>query len=341
MQAAADSGYKPAIQLLDEFNKKGYGTGSPSPSPQADSAQASSAFGLVYIDFSADTLKRPSDTTLVEDLKENAGEKGQSLAINPAIPDSGAAADTAPIAALREMADGGSPEAMTLLGRLHDKADGGNNNLLEATVDYLRAVRLGSPHAAQLLWELVHRPGYFATLKKDVDAKLPEAEFAWAGLVAYSFDQQLTEQQALQLLKDAAAAGDIQAMIEMGICYASGRWVRKDPAEAINWWKKASGLGSREAATQRLIAGIMERHPSRASAGDVDSLQSAALKGSVLAETALAYCYERGVGLPQDIGEAVTLYRKSARRGSRAAFDELKKLYDDLRPRDSEFAIED
>jgi TPR repeat protein len=72
----------------------------------------------------------------------------------------------------------------------------------------------------------------------------------------------------------------------------------------------------------------------------LDQLFSASGKGSVLAQSALAYAYENGIGLERDKAKAVKYYRESAQRGNRFAYDRLKALYDSIRPDGAEFDVE-
>ena len=70
-------------------------------------------------------------------------------------------------------------------------------------------------------------------------------------------------------------------------------------------------------------------------------LEQAADDGSILAEMALAFCYERGIGVPTRTAEAVRLYRIAARRGSQDAYRALRRLHDGLRPDERRFHIDE
>ncbi len=71
----------------------------------------------------------------------------------------------------------------------------------------------------------------------------------------------------------------------------------------------------------------------------MEVLQEFSNKGSVLAEAALANCYEEGIFVKIDKAKAARLYRQAARRGNEAAYNSLRKMYDSLRPPDEEFQI--
>jgi TPR repeat protein len=62
-------------------------------------------------------------------------------------------------------------------------------------------------------------------------------------------------------------------------------------------------------------------------------------EGSVLAQATLAYCYQRGIGTEKSIPIAVKYYRLAAQRGSQYAFNQLKGLYNSVRPDNKEFQL--
>jgi hypothetical protein len=208
---------------------------------------------------------------------------------------------------------------------------------VQATVQYLRAIRLESPRAAELLWKLVHENGYFERLKSRIDENDPDAQFAWAGLIAVQFDYQLTPQQALELLEHAASHNNIDALIELGTCYAQGRWVTHNRQKAIAYWQEAARLGSKEAQMRIMLANLTTKERPQQSVPD--SLRRAMQRGSVLAQLALGYSYETGSGIKQDKAEAARLYRSAAQRGNRTAYTSLKRMYDDIRPNEKQFII--
>jgi TPR repeat protein len=74
---------------------------------------------------------------------------------------------------------------------------------------------------------------------------------------------------------------------------------------------------------------------------DIQLLRDAVTEGSVLAEVALAYCYETGTGVSDSFAEAVRLYRAGSRRGSKDAYRALRRLHDRIRPEEDTFALVD
>ena len=115
----------------------------------------------------------------------------------------------------------------------------------------------------------------------------------------------------------------------------------QDVQEARRLWLGAQALGSREAEIRLAVIEVRQPADSMRLKEAVAALARAADDGSILAEVALAYCYEHGVGVRARQGEAVRLYRIAARRGSQDAFRALRRLHDDLRPKEARFIIEE
>ena len=74
--------------------------------------------------------------------------------------------------------------------------------------------------------------------------------------------------------------------------------------------------------------------------GLVPLIRSEADSGSILAQAAMGYCLEQGIGMPPSRPEAAAMYRKAAQRGSQMAYRALRAMYDALRPESEEFRIE-
>jgi TPR repeat protein len=106
-------------------------------------------------------------------------------------------------------------------------------------------------------------------------------------------------------------------------------------------WAKASSMGSREARLRISALSVRSEQNMKVLRSTIAELEQAAQKGSVLAQVALGYCYETGTGVVKKIPEAVRWYRSSAQRGSQDAFYALKRLHDQIRPREKEFQISD
>jgi hypothetical protein len=345
VKLAADSGYGPAKEALKELEKRGYGGDTVRSSHQATehSLASSGTLQLTFLNFSQDTTAAPSDSVLLDDAL-----KAALLARNREVEKMFGAAtvnaerfelDSLAVAQLKNAAEAGSPEALTLLARCYHKGISVPKDPLLAAMTYIRAIRFDSPRGGRLLFELVHEKEFFDILRQRAGRNDGDAMYVWACLVALGFDRQLTDAQALQMLERAAASRHVQSMVELGLCYYAGRWVKRSVSTAEQLWRQAAAAGSDEARVRLAILNIREKKNEHRAA--VAVLQEAAREGSVLAEFALAYCYETGTGVAVDKGEAARLYRSSGQRGSQDAYRALLRMHDAIRPRGEEFRIPD
>ena len=361
VKAAADANYEPAKKVLQELIRRGTpvpGDNSLATSPLGDSSVTEKTAGSVgavepvFLDFGKDTSSHVDDLTLLnEAFHEGNAEFRKALGVSKMFE---AGEDTTGIGMIRRAANAGIPEALTVLGRCYEKGIGVPRDRILAAVQYLRAARLESRRAPMLLLDLVREKSFpdevEARTRKDDD----NGAFVWAGLVELGLDQRLLDDQAFHLLVVAADHGSIPSLIELGRCYFTGQWTKPNPLMGEKYWQRAAQEGSEDAQIRLAAAEIL----SDTSVGNVDStkriyendndtvlvhavgtLMSASEDGSMVGQLALAYCYENGVGVNQSTPLAVKFYRTCAQRGSQSAYDSLKRLYDQLRPKDKEFDV--
>lgn len=297
--------------------------------------------GFVFIDFSTvrDTSMKIPDKLLVEDLMHQGNEKLIKKIKIGIRNDSVVEIDSASIKYLKKFADDGSPEALTFLGRLYQKGQFFKKDLLKAAVCFIRAIKLDSPRSPLLLWKTVREKNFYTLLKNSVNQNNPEAMFVWYGIYSTGFDNQIVEADALKLLVKAASMNYLPAVNELGLDYYTGKYVKRNREKAVSIWNLASDLGSKEAELRLSISQIYGSGRKNTSRTAVDSVQQAVKEGSVLAQATLAYCYQHGIGIQQNLPDAVKYYRFAAQRGSQFAYNQLKQLYDNIRPDNKEFQI--
>ena len=117
---------------------------------------------------------------------------------------------------------------------------------------------------------------------------------AWAddfedGVAAHDKKDFIT---ALGKFKSAAAQGEANALLNLGIMYGEGQGVLQDYAESSRWYKLA------------------------------------AAKGVVQAQFNLGYRYDIGRGVVQDYAEALRWYKLAAAQGHASAQSNLGTMYD-------------
>lgn len=293
---------------------------------------------LDFVNFDDDSLSEQDEVESIKQLlTKNKTELSDILGLDKkSAQDS--SKDTSAVGLIKLAAQNGSPEALFIAGRSFHKGIATEKDLVKAVVYFIRAYRLGSYKASEALFSISRSQQLYNELKDRIDNHTdPDAMFAWAGLVAMGMDFQLTSDQALDLLEDAVELDHIPSIIEMGLAYYSGSLVDKDKEEAIDYWERAAELGSQEAKIRIAFTKVLDDDEDISS--EIELLLSTADEGSVLAQTALGYCYEKGKGVKQHKAKAVDYYRKAAQRGNRTSFDSLKKLYDEIRPDDAVYQI--
>jgi uncharacterized protein len=353
LKKSADAGYTPAKEAKADFEARGLGVKQPDHEAATDTGSSKKkpaikqTLGFVFLDATPDTASQSDSTLLKDALREATPQLKRALGISK---NSSKTLDLNEdgMKEIRDAAEEGSPEALTILGRSYEQGIGTKRNQVFAAMYYIRATRMSSPRAPGLLARLMEQPGFFDQLKARVGAHDADAEFTWAALAALKIDYLMaqkegfiTDKQALEFLRHASSLNHQQAIIELGLCYYSGRWVPENRSEAIALWQRADSLGNREAAIRLAALDVRSERDSVKLANSIALLEQSSQKGSVLAQVALGYCNETGTGVVKRIPEAVRLYRNAAQRGSQDAYYALRRLHDQIRPPDKEFQITD
>lgn len=357
IKKSSEKNYEPAKEILKELAKKV----SPQFKDSVDqnkiaknnivkmqedlsSNKIQPSVGLVFIDFNtlSDTVKDISDKILIEDLI-HSGATALIDSFKIAGNDSLLSIFNTQwkILLLNKLADAGNQEAQTILGRMYEKGEYVGNNQILAAEYYIRATILDSPRAAFLLWNLIRKKDFYKILNDAVQFGDPTAKFVWYGLKKLGYDNRLTDSDAINLLSEAASKKHIPSIIELGFNYYTGKYVKSDKQKGLALWNSAKDLGSLEAGVRLAVAKIYNIIDNDNIKGTVDYLEKAETQGSSLAQFTLAYCYETGRGVKQSIPNAVRYYREAAQRGNQFAYEQLKKLYDQIRPNLPEFKITD
>ncbi len=354
VKASAETKYSPAVKILSEFVRRGIGPGTDSNSnakaeEKSISSEGAGSFQPVFLNFGADTVTQVNDSTILEEAYRNGGAILQSALPKRESNTFRTTRDPNSIRLLKKAANLGDPEALTVLGRCYEKGSGVRVDPILAAEQYLRAARLDSRQALVLLLDLARNKTFNQKLESRTKAGSSDAAYVWAGLTELGFDQRLDSSQAIELLKAAAAHGNIPALLELGRCYYTGQLTATDTALGRQCWLQAAEEGSVEAKVRLAAAAVLGDSPTAERAGEASTshaladtikiLTSASHDGSVIAQLALAYCFEYGIGLAKDTPEAVKIYRITADHGSRAAYEGLRVMYNRIRPSEVQFQI--
>ena len=348
---SAEANYIPAKEALKQLLKSGF-------TPTIDSASISDEkqsirvdemasvidpnWDLDFYDFDEQKGKDKKEDIISEVLKKKPSELKKFLGLDELQQES-MPKDSSAISLLKFAAESGSPEALMIIGRSYERGTVFEKDLTLAAVNYLRAYRLGSMKAGEYLFTMIQSKELFGTLKEKINRGDANAMYAWAGISALGFDNQFaggeSNQQALDFLKKAVEKKHISSMIELGLLYSTGIMVEKNRDKAIQYWETAKALGSKEASIRIIMSNLFDSTVVKNYTDDIATLHNIANEGSILAQTALALCYERGIGVKENKATAIKFYRHAAQRGSETAYNSLKRMYDELRPDEEEFKI--
>ncbi len=344
---SANKDFEEAKKVLDEYKKQGLlvyedstrndnlGTRKVAASNNFTSIVANE-YELDFYNFAEDSLTDSEEREMLNNILEVKYKDLKKLLKVKEIVDSSSLQDTSAISIINFAALTGSPEALLIKARFFEHGIGVGRNLIEAAANYLKAFRLGSFKAAESLLKISQRKLFYNILKEQIDKNNANAMYVWAGLIALGMDYSLTEEQAFDLLLKAKKQEHINSIIELGLAYYSGSLVEKDSVAAIENFKYASDLGSSEAEVRLAYIDVQSN---KNGSENIAKLIKFSGEGSVLAEAALANCYEKGICVKRNKGKAASLYRQAAQRGNEAAYNSLRNMYDELRPDEEVFQI--
>lgn len=163
-----------------------------------------------------------------------------------------------------------------------------------------------------------------------------QSEATLAGMAAYNDGRW---PKAVELLSEAAEAGDAEAMVNLGYLYARGHGVKEDQRKAFELYKRAADLGDPEGMN---ALGFKYRYGTGV---PIDYAQAAywfceaVLRGHPRAMNNLAIMLTSGV-VPRDLAEARNLWRQSAAAGHSNGMYNLALSFAYEEPRDSQAAYD-
>lgn len=144
---------------------------------------------------------------------------------------------------------------------------------------------------------------------------------------------------SLAVLKQKIKEGDAEAMYQLGVCYQTGKYVKADSSMAMRWWTtaaekkhpRATGMLAQSIRTgyglpkadSLLSAKMYKKAISLKDMESVRQLQAQADKGDVFACKLLRECYNNGIGVKQDMKQAMTYVETMARAGDTESQYEL------------------
>lgn len=137
----------------------------------------------------------------------------------------------------------------------------------------------------------------------------------------------VSQKVALAAVEAEANQGDAQAENVLGVLYAVGKQVPKNPAKARSWLQKAASQGLAQASYN---LGMLNAQGIGAAADFHRALalfQKASKQGYAPADFTLGMMYSSGIGVPWDDVKAADYFRKAAREGDPRAEFLLAQCY--------------
>jgi hypothetical protein len=164
--------------------------------------------------------------------------------------------------------------------------------------------------------------------------------FTLYGLFTLGLFNQISKEEADRFLKDAARLNHLPSIIELANNYYNGKSKNGNVSTGLDMWKQAALSGSLQAKIRLAAANVFDAISVESIDKSIQTLKEASKLGSVLAQISLAYCYENGIGVSVNKSEAVKYYRLTAQRGNEFGYEELKRIYDDIRPNETRFNLD-
>jgi TPR repeat protein len=128
-------------------------------------------------------------------------------------------------------------------------------------------------------------------------------------------------------LKTEADKGDAGAQYKLGLAYADGAGVDKDPAIAAQWFRKAALQGNAPAQSNLGFLYQQGQGVQRDPAESAVWFRKAAERGFAVAQYNLGLLYHNGQGVKQDYALAAKWTTRAARQGLAAGQSFLGMLY--------------
>ena len=211
--------------------------------------------------------------------------------------------------------------AMTLLAELYNQGLGVKQSAKDAAEWYQLAARRGDAHAMASLGLMAAdgrgMPKNAAQARdwfeKAAAKNEPAACYNLALLLLNGNDQEVA--RAASLMRIAASSELADAQYSLGVLYARGLGVGRDPAEAVRWFLRASRNGSINGTVEYAIALFNGVGTTKNEAIAARFFRHAAADGNAIAQNRLARLYATGRGVPRNLVEAAAWHLVASGQG--------------------------
>ncbi len=156
-------------------------------------------------------------------------------------------------------------------------------------------------------------------LVRAAEKENPEAQYKLGVMYASGQGVEKNPGRALELFQASAAQDHPGGQTGVGYLYGVGEAVPKDEEEAIRWYRMAV---AKEFPAAQYNLGLSYRRGTGVPASDEEAVrlwQAAAAQGNASAQHSLANMYANGLAVEKDVEEAARLYQLSADQGNASA----------------------
>ena len=152
------------------------------------------------------------------------------------------------------------------------------------------------------------------------------AQFRLANLLLHG--NSVNRSAGMYWMQQSGENGYIEAQFQLGLAFAAGRYLPRDPAVAARWFQQAAAQG--HAASQVNLGSMYESGNGlpRDDALAAEWYEKAAEQDVTVAQINLGLLYERGRGVARDDRAALKWYLRAADLGARGAHYNLGVLYE-------------
>lgn len=350
IKKSTEKGFEPAEEVLLKLEERGITVSADSidllaeqsfkPDTANQTAENDTSESLKYLDFSKDSIPRLTDSRLVEQFLVDGGDSSVTDIGLTLQQEQLSLENDSALQNLQKLGETGNPDALVLLGRFYEEGRIIEKDLIKAAAFYVRAIRLNSPFAPLLFYNILQIEDFYTSLKREAFAGNTDASYVYASLSLLDVYYDVNLDNALSMLKKNADKGHIPSLLTLGASYFSGNYFALDRSEALDYLSTAADMGCGEAKV-RIVMDMVYNKQVKPDVikPHIDFLFEMERSGSILAQLTLGKLYEDGYAADGNKSLAAKYYRKAAIRGNAVAYHSLFSLYDRKRPVDERFQI--
>ncbi|MCR6632676.1 MAG: sel1 repeat family protein [Magnetospirillum sp.] len=153
-----------------------------------------------------------------------------------------------------------------------------------------------------------------------------EAQFQLAQAYRSGKGMKKNLSEAVSWFAIAAGNGQKGAAVELAKLYEQGAGVKRDLSQAAQWWFRAGALGDEAAKARFLELFLAGETTDIGGPTGAGWLEAVAAGGQIEAILALGQAYEKGEGVPADLGKARRWYQEAAFAGDDEAKFRLGRM---------------